>query len=379
MATPLRRAADTRGFSLTEMLVSLAVMSLVMTGVISAMLNATRANDTVKLSTQSNNNLRVAMDLMVRDMLQVGQGLPTGRVVGIPSGAGATAIRRPGPNDPAANPAAIVLTFDPGLVALPALVSGPGLGPVVNGQATDIITTIAADSAFEGVRLTALTGTQATVVPTLNISDTPDVARDNITVGDLIMFTKGSTSTLKAVTAVAGNVITFAQGDPMNLNQPSPAVPGTLPHYVALVPETAACSLPPPNPCGQMVVPSVATRVRMVSYYLDPVDTGRGLRLMRRINARPPTVVAFSMEGLAFTYDLVDDAANPTGVLLDDADLTGTGACAPLDCAPTQARKVNVVMNGRSAQRHQQTQQFLRNTLSTQISLRSLALVDRYS
>ena len=37
------------------------------------------------------------MDLIVRDMLQVGQGLPSGRVVLLPSGAGSTPIQIPGP------------------------------------------------------------------------------------------------------------------------------------------------------------------------------------------------------------------------------------------------------------------------------------------
>ena len=36
------------------------------------------------------------MDLIVRDMLQVGQGLPAGRVIMIPNGVGALAIRLPG-------------------------------------------------------------------------------------------------------------------------------------------------------------------------------------------------------------------------------------------------------------------------------------------
>jgi hypothetical protein len=242
-----------------------------------------------------------------------------------------------------------------------------------------MITTLAADSAFEGVRLSALTSTQMTVVASLDISDSPDVARDNVQVGDLIMLTKQSMSTLKFVTGVENNVVRFAIGDPLNLNQTGAAVPGTLAHYVSLVPEVAACELPPPNPCGQMVVPSVATRIRMISYYLDPVDTGQGLRLVRRINTRPPTVVAFSVDRLSFSFDLIDDDANPTAVPLDDADLAGTGNCAPLPCSPNQARKVNVAMTGRSSRRHPQTGQFLRNTLSTQISLRSLALVDRYS
>ena len=44
-----------------------------------------------------NGHLRASMDLLVRDLLQVGQGLQVGRVVGIPNGVGATPITRPGP------------------------------------------------------------------------------------------------------------------------------------------------------------------------------------------------------------------------------------------------------------------------------------------
>jgi hypothetical protein len=46
-----------------------------------------QATGKAKLVTGMNNGLRTAMDLMVRDMLQVGQGLPTGRVILVPSGA----------------------------------------------------------------------------------------------------------------------------------------------------------------------------------------------------------------------------------------------------------------------------------------------------
>ena len=377
MASSPRTPKRTQGFSLVELVLSMGVMALVMTGVFSVLLDATRANDTVKMTTQTNNNLRVAMDLVVRDMLQAGQGLPTGRVVGIPSGPSALPVRRPGPFDPPASPNTIVDEFDDDLVALPALTSGPALGPDVAGAPTDMITTLAADSAFEGVQLTQLTSTSMTVVPTVLINDSPDAARDNIVVGDLIMLTKQSMSTLKYVTGVVNNTVQFASGDPMRLNQAGATVPGTLAHYVSFVPEIAKCQVVFSG-C-QPVVPSVATRIRMISYYLDPVDTGQGLRLMRRINARPPTVVAFAVDRLTFTFDLIDDGANPTAVALDDADLDGTGSCAPLPCSPSQARKVNVLLTGRSTRRHPQTGQFLRNTLSTQVSLRSLALVDRYS
>jgi hypothetical protein len=60
------------------------------------------------------------------------------------------------------------------------------------------------------------------------------------------------------------------------------------------------------------------------------------------------------------------------------ADLAGAGACAPNPCSPNQVRKVNVFLEGRSAAQLLATNRFLRNSLATQVSLRSLALVDRY-
>ena len=61
-----------------------------------AMNNAIRATETAMQLTTMNNGLRTSMDLMVRDLLQVGQGLPSGNVILIPSGAGSTAIKLPG-------------------------------------------------------------------------------------------------------------------------------------------------------------------------------------------------------------------------------------------------------------------------------------------
>jgi len=368
------------GFSLVELLVSMAILALVMGGVFVAMTSAMRANDTVKLTTTMNNNLRVAMDLVVRDLTQVGQGLPLGRSVGIPTGPGAIPVRRPGPFDPIGQPETIVDQFDPALVALPAVTAGAAAGPLVDGVPTDTITTLAADGAFEGVEMTQLTATSMTVSPDLDISDMPDVAGDNIRVGDLILFTKQSHSTLKYVTAVnAGNVVMFENGDPMDLNQVGAAVIGTLEHYRAEAPADNAACPPAPRPCTFQIVPSRATRIRMVSYYLESTENGPGLRLMRRINARPPTAVAGNIQAFAITYDVVDDLANPVNVPMDAADQSGAGMCAPLACTTDQVRKANVWLTGRSATRHIQTRQFFRNTLATQVSLRSLALVDRYS
>jgi hypothetical protein len=63
---------------------------------------------------------------------------------------------------------------------------------------------------------------------------------------------------------------------------------------------------------------------------------------------------------------------------MTSADLQGTGACAPAACSPNQIRKANLMVSGRSRIPMRGTRQFFRNRLFTQVSLRSLAFVDRY-
>jgi hypothetical protein len=75
---------------------------------------------------------------------------------------------------------------------------------------------------------------------------------------------------------------------------------------------------------------------------------------------------------------MVDGATNPSNVRMVAVDLTTAGACAPQPCSPNQVRKMNVFIAGRSTERFSATREFFRNTLTTQVSLRSLALVDRY-
>jgi hypothetical protein len=129
-----------------------------------------------------------------------------------------------------------------------------------------------------------------------------------------------------------------------------------------------------------------ATRIRMTSYYLDNVTDPRRPRLVRRLNNGDPlifdntlgTAVAFDIENMQITYDIADGVTNPANVRMNDADLDGTGACAPRACSPNQIRKVNLLLSGRSQRPMRTTGQFFHNTLVTQISLRSLAFVDRY-
>jgi prepilin-type N-terminal cleavage/methylation domain-containing protein len=378
-------AGSERGFTLVELLVSMAITTIILGATMAAMSDATKATDSAIQMTGLNNSLRTAMDLMVRDLMQVGQGLPAGRVIGVPNGGGSEAIQLPGPpgsdyqlegssfcppdpNDP--NP-------DTSCEQISAIIPGPGLGHQVgeNGTPTDVVWIIAADSAFERVPLSrfAPTGRFIEINPSVNITDG---GPDDVHPGDLIMLSKGSASVLLEVTEVSGQQIKFDNGDSMRMNQ-SASYNGTLHSMSAYAP-------PDDDNAGKIY--TEATRIRMTTYYLDAVTNPRRPRLVRRMNNGDPfvfdntlgTVVAFDVENLQITYDIADGVTNPANVRMTDADMNGTGACAPRACSPNQIRKVNLLLSGRSERPARVSGQYFHNTLVTQISLRSLAFVDRY-
>jgi hypothetical protein len=262
-----------------------------------------------------------------------------------------------------------------------AIIPGPGLGPTINGVATDVITMVQADGAFLStisdycVNLTALTATTMTVDPAVDISNG---GADDLHVGDLIMLQKTTSSTLVQVTALDGvQTATFASPDSLNLNQTG-AANGTLTRHVATAPLEVVGT--------NGFVPTTATRIRLVSYYIDNVTDPARPRLVRRINNGSATTydnlsgtaVAFDVDNLQVSYDLADDAGNPNDVKMNATDLGVGGACAPNPCSPNQIRKINVTVTGRSRTPMRQTRQYFRNSLTTQVSLRSMSFMDRY-
>ena len=138
----------------------------------------------------------------------------------------------------------------------------------------------------------------------------------------------------------------------------------------------------PPTP----FLSTTATRVRMISYYIDNTDTLHP-RLVRRINNGSPTVfdntsgttVAFDVDKLQISYDLADNATNPSYVKFNAADLAGGGACGVPACSVNQVRKINVTLGTRSRKPFSVSGRYFHNQLTTQISLRGMAFVNEYS
>jgi hypothetical protein len=227
---------------------------------------------------------------------------------------------------------------------------GASLGPGADGRPTDIVNVVYADNLLplsqSPLAAISANGQTATVNPGTPITG----VRYPIQVGDLIAFSNALGNTIQCVTQVAGQTMTFAPGDPMQLNQPG-------------APQGSIMQLQ----SGGVFPPTTATRVWMITYYLDTTTDPNTPRLIRRVNNRPGDTVALVLEDLQLTYDLVDGVTNPTNV---------ESPVAPN--SPHQIRKVNIFISGRTSARLRNTTEFLRRSLTTQVSLRSLSFVDRY-
>jgi hypothetical protein len=300
------------------------------------------------------------MDLMVRDLLQVGSGLPGSHAVSIPNGTGSVPVRIPGP------PGTSFVTTAGDLV-LPAVIPQSGGGPTIDGVATDSLSVLMADNAFLDIGLTAVSNTTVTVAAGPDLANGPD----RVDPGQLMLISKGSVNTLAQVTAVdtATRVLTFADGDSLLLNQ-SAAANGTLTALNAQAPVDDATA-------------TRISRMRLITYYLDTVTDAAHPRLVRRINNGHPTVfdntlgtsVVIDAVDLQFTYDLSNGTGNPGGVEMNGSDQGTGGSCSPAACAETQIRKVNVALESRSPSR---STSYVHPMLRSQVSLRAMAFVDRY-
>jgi hypothetical protein len=357
------RVASAAGYSLAEFLIAMGILTVVMGATMGGLADVVKGNDAVLQLTGMNASLRGGMDFLVRDLLQTGSGLPSGHTITIPNGNGATPVRLPGPPDSA-------FTLPAGSSTIAAVIPGAGLGPEINGAATDVVTVLMADNTFLNVGTTAVGATFVDVAAGVDLAAGPD----RVIPGQLMMVVKGAFTTLVEVTAVnvAGRRLTFANGDSLNLNQ-SGAASGNLAALNAAEPANS-----PAN--------TSLSRVRMITYYLDADTDSRHPRLVRRVNNGDAqlfdntkgTAVALDIENLQFTYDISNGTNNPGNVEMDAVDQDVAGACAPVACSATQIRKVNVHLAGRSANAGNSGLQVYRNSLQSQVSLRDMAFVDEY-
>jgi Tfp pilus assembly protein PilW len=329
-----------QGFSSVELLLSTAISLLLLSGTMGALNNSFGHNKKVALMSDLEQNLRMGLNLIVRDFISAGWGIPVGGIP-IPFGAGSVTVYRPGP--PGAN-----LTFT--TTTINAVNPGADLGPSDGDEATDIVSILFADSTLplnqSPLTAVAADGSSATVN-----AGTPILGVNNaIRPGDLIVLNNALGKTMLCVTRVAGQTMFFDATDPFRLNQRN-ASEGSIMQLRS----------------GGAFPPTTATRVYLATFYLDFTTDPEMPRLIRRINFGDGAAVALVLDDFQLTYDLVDGNNNPT-----DID-------SPIDPnSPNQIRKANIRLSGRTSAKMENTSEYLHRTLTTQVSLRSLSFVDRY-
>jgi hypothetical protein len=367
------------GYSLMELLVATALMLIIVGTLMKTLSDAAYANEGVTLLANSQENLRAAMNYMVKDIIEAGEGLPQGGItipnaatVLNPTPAVASIINRPGP---VGGPA----TFPASYTTLPAITDGFQQGPlsvtpnpnvpggILLGKPTDFITIVYADTSILDAANNTLDSFPVYLAPSAGppasagcggkiLADGSSVTFDKacitlptdntqISPGDLIMFTNANGTTLQTVSSAVGQVVNFLPNDAFGLNatgQPS----GTILNI-----QNGVASPGGPYP------PTTCTRIWMITYYLNTANQSRPM-LMRQINFQPAQPVAEVIEDLAIAYDI-------------NGGFASTGQIAP--SSPNSVRKVNLSLGSRSDSAFTRNQAYFRNNLQTQVSVRSLA------
>jgi hypothetical protein len=374
----------------------MSVTLVLLYAAVMAFRDASRTNQVVTLNADMSDNLRNGLNMIQTDLQQAGSGIPTG---GIPipftsnnsttAPCGTTAaVNRPKLNG--------TTTFPQCNSTVPAVEPGNALGPLITApdatsglpsnpsSFTDEITVIYADNlGLDSMPINAsattspsnpgcpngklsLSGSTLTAVfdgSTLNSSggyNCVNFSANGITinVGDLIMFSNTYGQALLAVTAVSGQTLTFASGDPFGLNGRT-ETQGTI-NYL----QASGCG--GTNAC---FANTTATRVWMVSYYLDNVSSPPYVRLIRQVGLQTATPVGETLENLQFTYNFVDGATNPTNQ-----------ATVPAGDSESQIMSVDVYLAARSSyMEHQGNSNFYsRDNLMTQVSIRSNAYTNPF-
>jgi prepilin-type N-terminal cleavage/methylation domain-containing protein len=382
-----------KGFTLIELMVSMGIVVTVVGIATGTLMQAEKATTAVAYEANTQENLRAGMHFMVRDLMQAGEGIPQGGI-SLPYTGTTTAVIRPGLA--AAGP------FPNGYTILPAITPGyqagqvatslnPTTGAALLGINTDIINIIYADNILVDSPATnhylysypiiqAANPACAGTINATGLSVTLDAgcftmpgSTNPITTGNLIMFHNQNGTALEYVTSVVGQEINFASGDPAGLNQSGKTF-GTVANLA-----TTPGVFPP----------TTITRVWMVTYYIN-VTNAQDPQLIRQVNypnyppaapVNPPLAIADDMENLAFSY-AIDSSTDPAGTYPTNAFNNGSGN-APYPIAPdtpAQIRAVNVFLAGRSENTYTAlaTPQYLRNNLSTQVSIRSLSFTNQF-
>jgi prepilin-type N-terminal cleavage/methylation domain-containing protein len=372
------------GFTLIEFMIAMAVTTIAILATMLVFRTATYGNQNVTQREDMADNIRAGLNLLEQDVIMTGTGVPTAGIT-IPTfaatascPAGTSNLNRPVPTGTAKFPVCNL--------TLPSIEPGNAMGPLITAPDataltnTDILTVLYIDntststSTIVGMNAEPINGTGCpngsitssgnSVTFDANCFNVTNLAASGVQInpGDLIMFSNSNGKALQVVTNVNGQTLQFASGDAFGLNGITSATGGTI-KYIQNSTTNATTGV---TTYSGTYPQTLATRIWMISYWLDNVTDPIHIRMDRAVNFNAPQPVGETLENLQFTFNFNDGiAVNQTTV--------------PTGYSESEIRSVNLYLSTRSTSILNQTKSYARENFQTQLSLRSMAYVSRYN
>jgi len=354
-----------------ELMVSLALGLIVMAAMATLFKTGMQSAILVTQRAETQQNMRAAVDLMVKDITMAGAGLPTGGIQ-LPTGTGNLGLSKFG-CDLTGTCHVVNNTYPTGnqmYGIIPGYLNGVEGGSTISAAPSavnDSVTVIYADYNFPlweyNVTFASSTsGTNVNLAPNSAYSPAPPAITSGggINVGDLIMISGGGLTAVgevycgspTATSCLTSTAMEFAGSDPLNINQ-NAAASGNLKAIAALEGTSTAVT---------------AYRLFAVTYYLTvPSAAGQTPRLMRQVNGLTPVPVADDIINLQFTFDVFNSSTN----VLDSNEPNPIGESE----SPNLIQKVNLVAMGQSILNQGNSQNMY---LATDVNAGNMTFRQRY-
>lgn len=380
-----------RGFTLIELMVATSLGLIVILTMASMFRIGMNTTFTVTQRAELQQNMRTAIEMMSQDISHAGAGLPTGGMQLATAGVSNYACNQSGtcyvqthayPN----NVGTGISNYMYGI--LPGYGNGVQNGtaiPNASSARNDSVTVVYQDYTFPLSNFTfqQVAGSNTQVRATLNtcstVCPTPGYPMDilaagGLNVGDVLFFYVSQSGTAAGnanagtaqvqtaavtaeITGISGTypgpwTITFATGDPLNMNQTTGS-------------NTMASSF---SAAGQMVV----WRLNVVTYFIQVPPAGGTVqtpRLMRQVNGLNAVPVADGVLNLQFSYDVIDAFTGYLSANLPNPIASGQ--------SPGLIQKVNIWIMGESLTSGAKKSQSM--YLITSVAARDMSFCNSYS
>ena len=430
-------AARQAGYTMAEVLVATALSGVILAGAVYMFGQSVDISTIATLRGDMQQNARVAINLIFRDLLVAGTGLPAGGVQ-LPYGAG---ILTPqlgcdqasgcwvNPGGTGLNTSTTPLNFTQTVngattswmywinpqdgqgpqIAQPNTPLGSSVDhdpwPATSGAIvtvpTDVITIVYKDNNYPvnwnpsggacggsgtcasggplnqfAVTSISITGSPTTVTFDPGTNPSPYDAAYGLNAGDVLFFNNSNGTAVATVTnAPTNNTITLGTtGDSLNFNTVMYPSGGT--PALGIGGLSSIQNMVAGVPQGTFPA-TTAFRLIVVTYFIDNY-TYAYPRLMRQVNGLTPTPVAQNIENLQFSYDIFDTVSNTICPNVANPYLPPSSCSTTTQYSPNQISKVNIFVQARSASQRLVNRGYSRISMISAVTPRNLDFIDKY-